>query len=111
MAKKALKEALSVKAKDAFVEGGASADTTSKPPMETEVKREADKAINRQITKPKKVIPAKVTFYWDPATEGDMEELRLKLRRKYGKRLTRSQIAEGLVKSALKNKKVVETLI
>ena len=79
--------------------------------MEAEVKREVDKAINRQITKPKKVIPAKVTFYWDPATEGDMEELRLKLRRKYGKKLTRSQIAEGLIKSALKNDKALEGLI
>lgn len=91
MEKKALKDALSVKAKEAFVSG----DT-----------QEGDKSPKRQVAK----LPlVKVGFYWSQETENELEELRLKLR-KQGRRLTRSEVTEKLVKRALQNEQILADL-
>ena len=96
MARRSLKDALSVR-KDSFVEGGAPGN---KPPS-----LQRDKAVKNV-----KARPVKVTFYWDPQTERGVEQLRLKFLER-GKKLTRSQVVEGLVKTALKSGKAVESLL
>lgn len=94
MAKKSLKDALAIKPKDDFVSAGA--------PVE--------KSTKRQVAKPPKPRPVKVTFYFDPSTERSMEQFRLKLLER-GKKVTRSEVAEALVKTALKSEKAIEALL
>lgn len=101
--KRLLKDAVSVTAKkDDFVKAGGVEETVAKPAAEPEIKT--------QTSKSRKVIPAKVVFYLDPQTENAMEELRLELRRRHRKKYTRSQIADGLLKTALKDPKIREHL-
>ena len=69
-----------------------------------------DKPTKRQIPKSPKPQTVKVGFYWSPETETEVEEFRLKLRKK-GRKLTRSEAVEGLVRFALKSEKAVEELL
>ena len=94
--RKSLKDALSVRT-DSFVAEGASGNKL------TSLQR--DKAAKK--VKPR---PVKVTFYWDPQTERGIEQLRLKFLER-GKKVTRSEVVEGLVKTALKSGKAVEGLL
>jgi hypothetical protein len=70
-----------------------------------------DKSINLQIDKSLKIKPVKVSFYWNPETEQDVEQLRLRFYEKYRRKLTRSEVVEALVRSALKNEKILDELI
>ena len=109
--KRSLKDAVSVTAKkDDFVKAGGVGEAVAKPADEPEIKTQITKVTNRQTSKSRKVIPAKVVFYLDPQTENAMEELRLELRRRHRKKYTRSQIADGLLKTALKDPKIREHL-
>ena len=94
--RKSLKDALSVRT-DSFVEQGTSGSKSTS--------HQRDKA-----TKKVKPRPVKVTFYWDPQTERGIEQLRLKFLER-GKKLTRSEVVEGLVKTALKSGKAMESLL
>jgi hypothetical protein len=95
MEKKSLKEAIGIRPQDEFVRQGSS----------------GDKSINLQIDKSLKIKPVKVSFYWDPETEQDMEQLRLRFYEKYRRKLTRSEVVEALVRSALKNEKILDELV
>jgi hypothetical protein len=95
MEKKSLKEAISIRPQDEFVRQGLS----------------GDKSINLQIDKSLKIKPVKVSFYWNPETEQDVEQLRLRFYEKYRRKLTRSEVVEALVRSALKNEKILDELI
>jgi len=98
MEKKSLKDAHTVSRpkdeKDEFVQHGSSGDKSTK----------------KQISQSPKLKPVKVSFYWDPETERDMEQLRLRLLEK-GRKLTRSEVAEELVKIATRNEKIIEELL
>jgi hypothetical protein len=95
MEKKSLKEAIGIRPQDEFVRQGLS----------------EDKSINLQIDKSLKIKPVKVSFYWNPETEQDVEQLRLRFYEKYRRKLTRSEVVEALVRSALKNEKILDELI
>jgi hypothetical protein len=95
MEKKSLKEAIGIRPKDAFVRQGLP----------------GDKSINLQTDKSPKTKPVKVSFYWDPETERDVEQLRLKFFEKYQRKLTRSEIVEALVKNALRNETILDELV
>jgi hypothetical protein len=71
----------------------------------------SDKSINRQIGKSPKPKPVKVSFYWDPETEQDVEQLRLRFFEKHRRKLTRSEVVEALVRNALKNENILDELI
>jgi hypothetical protein len=92
--KKSLKEAIGIRPQDAFVRQGSS----------------GDKSTNLQINKSSKAKPVKVSFYWDPGTEQDVEQLRLKFFEKYRRKLTRSEVVEALVRNALKNEQILDEL-
>jgi hypothetical protein len=95
MEKKSLKEAIGIRPKDEFVRQGLS----------------GDKSINLQTDKSPKTKPVKVSFYWDPETERDVEQLRLKFFEKYQRKLTRSEIVEALVRNALRNETILDELV
>ena len=95
MEKKSLKEAIGIRSQDEFVRQGLS----------------GDKSTNLQIDKPSKIKPVKVSFYWNPETEQDVEQLRLRFYEKYRRKLTRSEVVEALVRSALKNEKILDELV
>jgi hypothetical protein len=95
MEKKSLKEAIGIRPKDAFVRQGLP----------------GDKSINLQTDKSPKTKPVKVSFYWDPETERDVEQLRLKFFEKYQRKLTRSEIVEALVRNALRNETILDELV
>ena len=95
MEKKSLKEAIGIRSQDEFVRQGLS----------------GDKSTNLQIDKPSKIKPVKVSFYWNPETEQDVEQLRLRFYEKYRRKLTRSEVVEALVMSALKNEKILDELV
>ena len=95
MEKKSLKEAIGIRPQDESVRQGLS----------------GDKSINLQIDKSLKIKPVKVSFYWNPETEQDVEQLRLRFYEKYRRKLTRSEVVEALVRSALKNEKILDELI
>jgi hypothetical protein len=95
MEKKSLKEAIGIRPKDEFVRQGLSGDQPT----------------NLQIDKSPKVKPVKVSFYWDPETERDVEQLRLKFFEKYQRKLTRSEIVEALVRNALRNETILDELV
>jgi hypothetical protein len=95
MEKKSLKEAIGIRPQDEFVRQGLS----------------GDKSINLQIDKSLKIKPVKVSFYWNPETEQDVEQLRLRFYEKYRRKLTRSEVVEALVRNALKNEKILDELI
>jgi hypothetical protein len=94
MEKKSLKEAIGIRPRDEFVRQGFS----------------GDKSTNQQIDKSPKAKPVKVSFYWDPETEQDVEQLSLKFFEKYRRKLTRSEVVEALVRNALKNEKILDEL-
>jgi hypothetical protein len=95
MEKKSLKEAIGIRPQDEFVRQGLS----------------GDKSTNLQIDKSSKIKPVKVSFYWDPETEQDVEQLRLRFFEKYRRKLTRSEVVEALVRNALKNEKIIDELV
>ena len=95
MEKKSLKEAIGIRPQDEFVRQGSS----------------GDKSINLQVDKSPKIKPVKVSFYWDPETEQDVEQLRLRFFEKYRRKLTRSEVVEALVRNALKNEKILDELV
>jgi hypothetical protein len=95
MEKKSLKEAIGIRPQDAFVRQGVA----------------SDKSISRQIDKSPKSKPVKVSFYWDPETEQDVEQLRLKFFEKHRRKLTRSELVEALVRNALKNENILDELV
>jgi hypothetical protein len=95
MEKKSLKEAIGIRPQDEFVRQGLS----------------GDKSTNLQIPKSSKAKPVKVSFYWDPETEQNVEQLRLKFFEKYRRKLTRSEVVESLVRNALKNEKILDELV
>jgi hypothetical protein len=95
MEKKSLKEAIGIRPQDAFVRQGLS----------------SDKSTNRQIDKSPKLKPVKVSFYWDPETEQDVEHLRLRFFEKHRRKLTRSEVVEALVRNALKNENILDELV
>jgi hypothetical protein len=95
MEKKSLKEAIGIRPQDDFVRQGSS----------------GDKSINLQVDQSPKIKPVKVSFYWDPETEQDVEQLRLRFFEKYRRKLTRSEVVEALVRSALKNEKILDELV
>ena len=95
MEKKSLKEAIGIRSQDEFVRQGLP----------------GDKSTNLQIDKSSKTKPVKVSFYWDPKTEQDVEQLRLRFYEKYRRKLTRSEVVEALVRSALKNEKILDELV
>jgi hypothetical protein len=94
MEKKSLKEAIGIRSQDEFVRQGLPGDKSS----------------NLQIDKSPKTKPVKVSFYWDPETEQDVEQLRLRFFEKYRRKLTRSEVVEALVRNALKNEKILDEL-
>jgi hypothetical protein len=95
MEKKSLKEAIGIRPQDAFVRQGLS----------------SDKSTSLQIDKSPKPKPVKVSFYWDPETEQDVEQLRLRFFEKHRRKLTRSEVVEALVRNALKNENILDELI
>jgi hypothetical protein len=95
MEKKSLKEAISIRPQDAFVRRGLS----------------SDKSTSIQIDKSPKSKPVKVSFYWDPETEQDVEQLRLRFFEKHRRKLTRSEVVEALVRNALKNENILDELV
>jgi hypothetical protein len=95
MEKKSLKEAIGIRPQDDFVRQGSS----------------GHKSINLQVDKSPKIKPVKVSFYWDPETEQDVEQLRLRFFERYRRKLTRSEVVEALVKNALKNEKILDELV
>ena len=95
MEKKSLKEAIGIRPQDAFVRQGLS----------------SDKSISIQIDNPPKSKPVKVSFYWDPETEQDVEQLRLRFFEKHRRKLTRSEVVEALVRNALKNENILDELV
>jgi hypothetical protein len=95
MEKKSLKEAIGIRPRDAFVRQGLS----------------SDKSTGIQIDKSPKLKPVKVSFYWDPETEQDVEQLRLRFFEKHRRKLTRSEVVEALVRSALKNENILDELV
>jgi hypothetical protein len=95
MEKKSLKEAIGIRPQDAFVRQGLS----------------SDKSTSIQIDKSPKSKPVKVSFYWDPETEQDVEQLRLRFFEKHRRKLTRSEVVEALVRNALKNENILDELV
>jgi hypothetical protein len=95
MEKKSLKEAIGIRPQDAFVRQGLS----------------SDKLTSIQIDKSPKSKPVKVSFYWDPKTEQDVEQLRLRFFEKHRRKLTRSEVVEALVRNALKNENILDELV
>jgi hypothetical protein len=95
MEKKSLKEAIAIRPQDDFVRQGSS----------------GDKSINPQVDKSPKIKPVKVSFYWDPETEQDVEQLRLRFFEKHRRKLTRSEVVEALVRHALKNENILDELV
>jgi hypothetical protein len=95
MEKKSLKEAIGIRPQDAFVRQGLS----------------SDKLTSIQIDKSQKSKPVKVSFYWDPKTEQDVEQLRLRFFEKHRRKLTRSEVVEALVRNALKNENILDELV
>ncbi len=94
MERKSLKDAIGIKPQDEFVRQGSSNDMST----------------NRQRDKSLKAKPVKVSFYWDPQTEQQLEQVRVTLLTKRQRKFTRSELAEALVKIALKNDKVLDLL-
>jgi hypothetical protein len=95
MEKKSLKEAIGIRPQDAFVRQGLP----------------SDKSTSIQIDKSPKPKPVKVSFYWDPETDQDVEQLRLRFFEKHRRKLTRSEVVEALVRNALKNENILDVLI
>ena len=95
MEKKSLKEAIGIRPQDDFVRQGVL----------------GDKSTNLQIDQSLKTKPVKVSFYWDPETDQDVEQLRLRFFEKYRRKLTRSEVVEALVRNALKNEKILDELV
>jgi hypothetical protein len=95
MEKKSLKEAIGIRPQDAFVRQGLP----------------SDKSTSIQIDKSPKPKPVKVSFYWDPETDQDVEQLRLRFFEKHRRKLTRSEVVEELVRNALKNENILNELI
>jgi hypothetical protein len=95
MEKKSLKEAIGIRPQDTFVRQGLS----------------SDKSTSVQIDKSPKPKPVKVSFYWDPETEQDVEQLRLSFFEKHRRKLTRSEVVEALVRNALKNENILDELV
>ena len=95
MEKKSLKEAIGIRPQDAFVRQGLP----------------SDKSTSLQIDKSPKPKPVKVSFYWDPETDQDVEQLRLRFFEKHRRKLTRSEVVEALVRNALKNENILDELI
>jgi hypothetical protein len=95
MEKKSLKEAIGIRPQDAFVRQGLP----------------SDKSTSIQIDKSPKPKPVKVSFYWDPETDQDVEQLRLRFFEKHRRKLTRSEVVEALVRNALKNENILDELI
>jgi hypothetical protein len=95
MEKKSLKEAIVIRPQDAFVRQGLP----------------SDKSTSIQIDKSPKPKPVKVSFYWDPETEQDVEQLRLRFFEKHRRKLTRSEVVEALVRNALKNENILDELV
>lgn len=94
MEKRSLKAAAGIKPKDDFVQQG----------------RYAEKETSQQRDKSLSSPAVKVSFYWNPDTEQDIEELRLKFLQKHRRKLTRSEVVEQLVKIALRNQKILDML-
>ena len=95
MEKKSLKEAIGIRPQDAFVRQGLP----------------SDKSTSTQIDKSPKPKPVKVSFYWDPETEQDVEQLRLRFFEKHRRKLTRSEVVEALVRNELKNENILDELV
>jgi hypothetical protein len=95
MEKKSLKEAIGIRPRDAFVRQGLP----------------GDKSTNIQTDKSPKPKPVKVSFYWDPETEQDVEQLRLRFFERYRRKLTRSEVVEALVRNALRNENILDELV
>jgi hypothetical protein len=95
MEKKSLKEAIGIRPQDAFVRQGLP----------------SDKSTSIQIDRSPKPKPVKVSFYWDPETDQDVEQLRLRFFEKHRRKLTRSEVVEALVRNALKNENILDELI